>query len=90
MIPLWKGKTPIYFGVIWTKVTIAINIIFDNGSFLHDKFSSCGSGNNSFYFLQIFSTMILCYAYIYIISDNGLSDYRTNGLSDYSYAPNKS
>ena len=32
MIPLWKGKNPIYFGVIRSKVkvTITINIIFDN------------------------------------------------------------
>ena len=28
MIPLWKGKNPIYFGVIRSKVTITINIIF--------------------------------------------------------------
>ena len=32
MIPLWKGKNPIYFGVIRSKVkvTITINIIVDN------------------------------------------------------------
>jgi hypothetical protein len=32
MIPLWKGKNPIYFGVIRSKVmgTVNINIIFDN------------------------------------------------------------
>ena len=32
MIPLWKGKNPIDFGVIRSKVkvTITINIIFDN------------------------------------------------------------
>jgi hypothetical protein len=32
MIPLWKGKNPIYFGVIRSKVkvTITINIFFDN------------------------------------------------------------
>jgi hypothetical protein len=30
MIALWKGKKPIYFGVIRLKVTITINIIFDN------------------------------------------------------------
>jgi tetrahydromethanopterin S-methyltransferase subunit E len=32
MIPLWKGKNPIYFGVIRSKVNviITINIIFDN------------------------------------------------------------
>ena len=32
MIPLWKGKTPIYFEVIRSKVkvTVTINIIFDN------------------------------------------------------------
>ena len=29
-IPLWKGKNPIYFGVIRSKVTITINRIFDN------------------------------------------------------------
>jgi hypothetical protein len=32
MIPLWKGKNPIYFGVISSKikVTVTINIISDN------------------------------------------------------------
>jgi hypothetical protein len=32
MIPMWKEKNPIYFGVIRSKVkvTITINIIFDN------------------------------------------------------------
>jgi len=32
MIPLWKGKKPIYFGVITSKVkvTVTINSIFDN------------------------------------------------------------
>jgi hypothetical protein len=32
MIPLWKGKNPIYFGVIRSKVkvTITINRFFDN------------------------------------------------------------
>jgi hypothetical protein len=32
MIPLWKGKNHIYFGVISSKVkvTVTINIIFDN------------------------------------------------------------
>jgi hypothetical protein len=32
MIPLWKGKYPIYFGVIRSKVkvTVTINRIFDN------------------------------------------------------------
>ena len=32
MIPLWKGKNPIYFWVIRSKVkvTVTINIIFDN------------------------------------------------------------
>jgi hypothetical protein len=32
MIPLWKGKNPIYFGVIRSKVkvTITINRIVDN------------------------------------------------------------
>jgi hypothetical protein len=32
MIPLWKGKNPIYFGVIRSKVkvTITVNRIFDN------------------------------------------------------------
>ena len=29
-IPLWKGKNPIHFGVIRSKVTVTINIIFDN------------------------------------------------------------
>jgi hypothetical protein len=35
MIALWKGKTPINFGAIRSKVkvTITINIIFDNGCF---------------------------------------------------------
>ena len=35
MIPLWKGKNLIYFGVIRSKVkvTVTINIIFDNGRF---------------------------------------------------------
>jgi hypothetical protein len=35
MIPLRKGKNPIYFGVIRSKgkVTVTINIIFDNGRF---------------------------------------------------------
>ena len=33
MIALWKGKNPIYFGVIGSKVkvTATINIIFDKG-----------------------------------------------------------
>ena len=32
MIPLWEGKNPIYVGVIRSKVkvTVTINIIFDN------------------------------------------------------------
>jgi hypothetical protein len=32
MIPLWKGKNPIYFGVIRSKVkvTVSIDNIFDN------------------------------------------------------------
>jgi hypothetical protein len=32
IIPLWKGKNPIYVGVIRSKVkvSITINIIFDN------------------------------------------------------------
>jgi hypothetical protein len=32
MIPLWKGKNPIYFGVIRSKVkvTVIIDLIFDN------------------------------------------------------------
>jgi hypothetical protein len=35
MIPLWKGKNLIYFGVIRSKVkvTVTINIMFDNGRF---------------------------------------------------------
>jgi hypothetical protein len=42
MIPLWKGKNPIYFGVIRSnvKVTITINRILTTGSFPHDNFSS--------------------------------------------------
>jgi tetrahydromethanopterin S-methyltransferase subunit E len=37
-----KGKNPIYFGVIRSKVkvTITINIILTTGSFPHDNFSS--------------------------------------------------
>jgi hypothetical protein len=32
MTALWKGKNPIYFGAIKSKikVTVTINIIFDN------------------------------------------------------------
>ena len=32
MIPLWKGKNPVYFGIIRSKVkvTVTINRIFDN------------------------------------------------------------
>ena len=32
MILLWKGKNPVYFGVIRSKVkvTVTMNIIFDN------------------------------------------------------------
>jgi DUF1365 family protein len=32
MIPMWKGKNPIYFGVIRSKVkvTVTIDRIFDN------------------------------------------------------------
>jgi hypothetical protein len=35
MIALWKGKNLIYFGVIRSKVkvTVTINIIFDNRVF---------------------------------------------------------
>jgi hypothetical protein len=42
MIALWKGKNPIYFGVISSKVkvTVTINIIFDNRVVSHDNFSS--------------------------------------------------
>jgi hypothetical protein len=42
MIPLWKGKNPIYFGVIRSKVkvTVTINRILTTGSFPHDNFSS--------------------------------------------------
>ena len=42
MIPLWKGKNIIYFGVIRSKVkvTVTINRIFDNRVFSHDNFSS--------------------------------------------------
>jgi hypothetical protein len=34
MIPLWKGKNPIYFGVIRSKikVTVTIIIIFTQGN----------------------------------------------------------
>ena len=40
---MWKGKNPIYFGVIrsMVKVTVTINrILFTTGSFPHDNFSS--------------------------------------------------
>ena len=30
MIPLWKGKNPIYFGVIRLKVKVTINRMFNN------------------------------------------------------------
>ena len=42
MIPLWKGKNPIYFGVIRSKVkvTVTINNMLITGSFPHDNFSS--------------------------------------------------
>ena len=42
MIPLWKGKNPIYFRVIRSKVKVivTINIILTTGSFPHDNFSS--------------------------------------------------
>jgi hypothetical protein len=42
MIPLWKGKNLIYFGVIRSKVkvSITINRIFDNRVIPHDNFSS--------------------------------------------------
>ena len=42
MIPLWKGKNHIYFGVIRSKVkvTVTINKMFDNRAFPHDNFSS--------------------------------------------------
>jgi hypothetical protein len=42
MIPLSKRKNPIYFGVIRSKVkvTVAMNIIFDNRVVSHDNFSS--------------------------------------------------
>jgi hypothetical protein len=44
MIPLWKGKSPIYFGVIRSKVkvTVTINRIFDNRKFTDLKLS-CGN-----------------------------------------------
>jgi len=42
MIPLWKRKNPIYFGVIRSKikVTVTINRMLTTGSFPHDNFSS--------------------------------------------------
>jgi methionyl-tRNA formyltransferase len=42
MIPLWKGKKCIYFGVIRSnvKVTVTINRMFDNRVVSHDNFSS--------------------------------------------------
>ena len=42
MIPLCKGKNPIYFGVIRSKVkvTVTINIFLTTESFPHDNFSS--------------------------------------------------
>jgi hypothetical protein len=42
MIPLWKGKNTLYIGVIRSKVkvTVAINIIFDNRIVSADNFRS--------------------------------------------------
>jgi hypothetical protein len=41
MIALWKGKKPIYFGVIRLKVIVTINRIFDNRVVsMYDNFSS--------------------------------------------------
>jgi hypothetical protein len=30
MIPLWKGKNPIYFGVIRSKIKVTVTISFAN------------------------------------------------------------
>jgi hypothetical protein len=42
IIPLWKGKNPMYFGVIRSKVkvTVTINRILTTWSFPHNNFSS--------------------------------------------------
>jgi hypothetical protein len=41
MIALWKGKNPIYFGVIRSKVKVTYYKDFlKTGSFPHDNFSS--------------------------------------------------
>jgi len=42
MIVLWKGKNPIYIGVIRSKVkvTVTTNRMFDNWVVSHDNFGS--------------------------------------------------
>ena len=41
MIPLWRGKNPIYFGVITSKVKVTVTINrLTTGPFQHDNFSS--------------------------------------------------
>ena len=84
MIPLWKGKNSIYFGVIRSKVkvTITINRIVNNRVVSHDNFSSVywilsklGQMNslwkvkNPVYFGVIRSKVKVTIA-IYIIFDN--------------------
>ena len=76
MIALWKGKNPIYFGIIGSKdkVTVTINIIFDNRVVSHDNFSSVywifnklghmislWKGKNSIYFGVIRSKVKVTY-----------------------------
>ena len=79
MITLWKGKNPIYFGVIRSKVTVTINIIFDNRVFSHnfssvywiftklDHMIPLWKGKNPIYFGVIRSKVTVT---IYIIFDN--------------------
>ena len=77
MIPLWKGKNPIYFGVIRSKVTITINRIFDNrvvSTYIVTNFCSVywiftkldhmislWKGKNSIYFVVIRSKFKVTY-----------------------------
>jgi hypothetical protein len=84
MIPLWKGKNPIYFRVIRSKVkvTITINRIFDNRIVCAHNFSSVywiftklgqmiplWTGKNPIYFGVIRSKVKVTIT-INIISDN--------------------
>jgi hypothetical protein len=76
MIPLWKGKNPIYFGVIRSKVkvTITINRIFDNrvvSTFRIKQFiKSCNWPPKVYY--SIIKTRNVCikkYAHLYKLSN---------------------